>query len=226
MKNLRFLTHCLILFFWSFVAHAAATALAVNGAVHVAPAQGAAGPLAVGQRVESGATLKTAANAGTTLRFDDGQMIALSGNSTYVIDDYRFDPHKPEQGGFISTLLKGGLRAVSGLIGERNTKEIQFRTETATIGIRGTDFNLFFDGRLHMVVRQGAIAATNEAGEGVFAADGYAIGLVLDKQTKARPASLSEFPAEAQAAFRQLDDNPELGAKARNPSDPGCSDRR
>jgi len=226
MQNLRFLTRCLILLLWPFVAHAAATVLAVNGDVSVSPLKGAAGPVAVGQRIESGATVKTAVNAGTTVRFDDGQMVAVAGSSTYVIDDYRFDPHKPEQGGFISTLVKGGIRAVSGLIGELNSKGVEVRTTTSTVGIRGTDFNLFFDGKLYMVVRQGAIAAVNDAGEGVFTAEGQSIGLVSDKQTRARPASLSEFPAAALAAFRQLDDNPDLGAKTRNPNDPSCSDRR
>ncbi len=226
MKNLSFLTRCLILFFWPFIAHAAATALAVNGDVRVSTPRVVGGPLAVGQRIDSGATLTTAANAGTTLRFDDGQMIAVAGSSTYVIDDYRFNPHKPEEGGFISTLVKGGIRSVSGLIGQLNAKQVEVRTQTATIGIRGTDFDLFFDGKLYIVVQRGAIAAINDAGEGVFAADGQAIGLVLNRQTRARVAALEEFPAEAQAAFRQLDDNPELGAKARNPSDPSCSDRR
>lgn len=226
MKNLSFLTRCLILFFWPFIAHAAATALAVNGNVVVSPSRGAPGPLAVGQRIESGTTLKTAANAGTTLRFDDGQMIAVAASSNYVIDDYRFNPHKPEEGGFISTLIKGGIRSVTGLIGERNAKEVQVKTEVATIGIRGTDYNLFFDGRVYLVVQRGAVGAANEGGEGVFTAEGQAIGLVQDKRTKARPATIAEFSAEAQAAFRQLDDDPELGAKARNPSDPSCSDRR
>ena len=226
MQKLRFLTSCLILFLWPFMAYAAATTLAVNGDVRFSMPQAAGGLVAVGQRIESGATLKTGSNAGITLRFDDGQMVALSGGSVYVVDDYRFNPQKPEQGGFVSSLLKGGMRAVSGLIGELNPKDVQVKTVTATVGIRGTDFDLFFDGKLYMTVRRGAIAATNDAGEKVFAADGQASGMVLNKDTLARPATLAEFPAEAQAAFRQLDGNPDLGAKARNPNDPNCSDRR
>jgi hypothetical protein len=198
----------------------------VSGEVRLSTPQAVVGLVAVGQRIESGATLKTASNAGITLRFDDGQMVALSGGSVYVVDDYRFNPQKPEQGGFVSTLLKGGMRAVSGLIGELNPKDVQVKTATATVGIRGTDFDLFFDGKLYMTVRRGAIAATNDAGEKVFTADGQASGVVLNRETLARPATLAEFPADAQAAFRQLGGNPDLGAKARNPSDPTCSDRR
>ena len=227
MKNLRFLGSSLILFFWSCVACAAATTLAVNGDVRLTtPQVTTPTAVAVGQRIESGGKLKTAVNSGITVRFDDGQMIALSGNSEYLVDDYRFNPQKPEQGSFISSLIKGGMRSVSGLIGERNAKDVQVKTLTATVGIRGTDYNLFFDGRLYMTVQRGAIAAINDGGEGVFTADGQPIGLVQDRQTKARPATLGEFPAETLAAFRVLDDNPELGAKARNVNDPSCSDRR
>ena len=84
----------------------------------------------------------------------------------------------------------------------------------------------FFDGKLYMTVHQGAIAATNDAGVAVFEAKGQSIGLVLNNQTLPRPATLGEFPAVAQAAFRQLDANPDLGAKQKNSRDPSCSDRR
>lgn len=227
MKKLRILGSSLILFLWSCLACAAATTVAVNGDVRlVTPQSSTPAAVAVGQRIDSGARLKTASNSGVTIRYDDGQMVALSGSSEYLVDDYRFNPQKPEQGSFVSTLIKGGMRTVSGLIGERNPKDVQVKTLTATVGIRGTDYNLFFDGRLYMTVRRGAIAAANEGGEGVFSADGQSIGLVQDRLTKPRPATLGEFPAEALAAFRVLDDNPELGAKMRNENDPNCSDRR
>ena len=44
--------------------------------------------------------------------------------------------------GDVFALLKGGLRAVTGLIGKRvNRDAYKLRTATATVGIRGTDFN-------------------------------------------------------------------------------------
>jgi hypothetical protein len=38
-------------------------------------------------------------------------------------------------------LVKGGLRVVTGLFGKRNPSGVKFQTATATIGIRGTEFD-------------------------------------------------------------------------------------
>lgn len=210
----------------SLGAHAAATAISVAGDVKLTPKGGSIGSLAEGQRIDTGAGIKTGGNSGVTLRFDDGQLVALTSNSSYVVDDYRFNPHKPAEGSFVSTLLRGGLRSVTGLIGKANPAEVKIKTDVATIGIRGTDFQLFFDGRLFMSVREGAIGSTNTAGEAVFEAARQSLGLVNDAQSKPRAATLSEFPTDAVAAMRRLDINPDFGTRSPNPGDPTCADRR
>jgi len=81
-------------------------------------------------------------------------------------------------------MLKGGLRAVTGLIGKRNREKVSFQTETATIGIRGTHFGALFcnsdcggiptvSGQvpangLHVDVASGAVVVTNGAGQVVL----------------------------------------------------------
>jgi len=231
MKNTRtHLIHGLIswvaLSLWSCFALAAATTQSTSGAVQISPLQGQAGPLAVGQRVEAGATIKTGLNSSTTLRFDDGQMIALSSETTYVLDEYKFNAHKPEESSFLSTLVKGGLRAVSGIIGEKNPKDLKFKTLVATVGIRGTDFDLFFDGRLYVSVRTGAIAVSNDGGVALFSATQQPSGSVSDSRSIAKPADPTTFPNAAKSAIRQQGANPDMGAKPANPKDPTCSDRR
>jgi hypothetical protein len=44
--------------------------------------------------------------------------------------------------GFMMRLVKGGLRAVTGLIGKRNPNNVRMRAGTATIGIRGTHWGV------------------------------------------------------------------------------------
>ena len=207
-------------------ADAAATTIAVSGDVTMQPKSGSAGQLAEGQRVESGATLKTAANGSMTLRFDDGQLTALSANTTYVINEYRFNAHKPEEGGVVSTLLRGGLRTVTGLIGKLNPGEVLVKTSVATIGIRGTDYQLFLDGRLHVHVLDGAIGVRNQGGEQVFSPRTEPTGIATSQIERPVPVRFSELPADAQGAFRQLEANPVVGSKPANPSDPTCADRR
>ncbi len=218
--------------FWLFAlplqVWAAATAVAVTGMVTLTPKSGSTGPLAEGQRVESGASIKTAAASGTTLRFDDGEIVALSANTTYNLDNYKFNAHKPAEGSFTSTLIQGGMRSVTGLLGKLNPGEVKVKTTVATVGIRGTDYQLFLDdtGQLHMHVLEGAISATNRGGEEVFAAGKQPTGLVSDLVTKARAASLSEFPAGVQGAFRQLETNSVINTHQPNKNDPTCADRR
>lgn len=207
-------------------AWAGATTLSVTGEVQVTPKGGNVGRLAEGQRVDSGTALKTGPNSGVTIRFDDGQMIALTSNSSLVVDDFRFNPHKPAEGGLVTSLLKGGMRTVTGLIGKASPDAIAVKTPVATIGIRGTDFQLFYDDRLHISVQEGAVAATNLAGETVFTQTTQSLGLVSDNNTRARPALLSEFSTDAVAALRRLDIEPNFGTRRPNPNDPSCSDRR
>ncbi len=210
----------------SLGAQASATTLSVSGDVQLTPKGGISARLAEGQRVEKGAALKTGPNSGVTIRFDDGQMLALTSNSSLVIDEYRFNPHKPEEGGVITSLFRGGIRTVTGLIGKAAPQSVQVTTPVATIGIRGTDFQLFIDDRLFISVGEGTIGVANASGETLFDGAKQPLGIVPDAQTKARAATLSEFSADAIAAMRRLDIEPNFGTRKPNPNDPSCSDRR
>jgi hypothetical protein len=217
---------CLLLI-WPWLAWAGATATAVTGTARLTPAKGNGEPLVVGQRIESGARVETGEGSGAVLRFDDGQVIALTANTNYRVDDFRFNPHKPEEGSFVSTLFRGALRAITGLIGESNKKGFAMKTETATIGIRGTDFNLHHDGQLYIQVIEGAVVAANSGGETVFDAAGQPLGIVASKTSPPRHAEPGELPAAVIANFRVLSSTPLTGReRAPNPSDPTCSSRR
>ena len=155
---------CCWLAFFSMSVFAAATVTQVSGTANMTPKTGNAVALAEGQRVESGVGIKTGSNSTVTLRFDDGHMIALSSDTNFVIDDYRFNAHKPAEGGFLSTLVRGGMRSVTGLLGKANPADVKVKVDVATAGIRGTDFQLFYDGgRLFITVREGAISNSHNS---------------------------------------------------------------
>lgn len=227
MNQLRSATAFLVLLLWSCVALAAATVITVQGDVQMTPAQGPPSQLAPGQRVETGAGIKTSANGETSLRFDDGQMLSLASSTSFIINEYKFNPHKPEESSFIGSLLKGGLRAVTGIIGETNKNNVTFKVEVATVGIRGTDFALYYDRELYLAVQEGAIFAKNEGGEEVFDAKLQPFGVVVNAQTKPRPITKDKLPASAQGSIRVLQTHP-LSDTIRkpNPKDPTCGDRR
>lgn len=69
----------------------------------------------------------------------DETLLSLGRNSTMVIDKYSYDP-VTRDGQVATSILKGTLRYVTGLIGRAHPQAIKVTTNTAVIGIRGTDF--------------------------------------------------------------------------------------
>jgi hypothetical protein len=153
------------------------SAVAVRGAQEI--------PLARGTTIESGDLLKVADSSSMQVRFTDESVVALRANSQYKIDDYKFS-EKGEGDKSVFSLLKGGMRTITGLIGKRNPENYQMRSTTATIGIRGTHFTAVncasdctnTDGSkvedgLYGGVTDGRIVVRNSAGETEFSRDQY-----------------------------------------------------
>lgn len=94
--------------------------------------------------VNEGEKIATGVGSEAVVRMVDGALLAIRPNSQVLISSYRFskDPQKAKEDSSIIQLLRGGLRAVTGLIGKQNPAGVQYRTVTATVGIRGTDFEL------------------------------------------------------------------------------------
>jgi hypothetical protein len=119
----------------------AGRALALQGPLKVDRGAGPQ-PLAVGDTVYAGDTLITGPAAVATLVFRDGMRVVLKADTRFFIDTFRYEAAAPERGSAILRLLKGSLRAVTGLVAKRNPSQVQFGTAVATIGIRGTGLDL------------------------------------------------------------------------------------
>lgn len=90
--------------------------------------------------IESKDVLRTGKASSLQVRFIDEGIISLRENSEFVIEEYRFSGKEDgSERGFFS-LVKGGFRAVTGAIGKTQNANYKVRTDTATIGIRGTDY--------------------------------------------------------------------------------------
>jgi hypothetical protein len=85
--------------------------------------------------------VSTGAASTTVLRFDDGQIVALSANSRVTISSYTFN-RDAGTGSVILSLLGGGMRAISGLIARNSPQNVTYKAANVTIGIRGTDADL------------------------------------------------------------------------------------
>lgn len=177
---------------------AVATVTHLTGTLSVLRQDGGKRLLCTRSVLEAGDTLTTAQDSYARIRFSDGAEIVLRPNSVFKIDQYRYAADAPAEDNFLVSLLKGGMRAVTGSIGKRSKAQTAYHTPQATIGIRGTHFGALVcqadcadiptvsgkplaDG-LHLDVVEGAIAASNPAGELVINVGQFAY--VKDRSTE------------------------------------------
>lgn len=114
----------------------------LSGTMYVQRPDGSIRLLAEKSQVLTGDVVSTERDSYAQIKMTDGGQITLRPNTQMRIEGYQFSEKEPEKDNFLFSLLKGGLRAVTGLIGKRvNRDAYKLRTATATVGIRGTDFN-------------------------------------------------------------------------------------
>lgn len=136
--------------------------------------------LARGDEIQSGDTLHVGETSNMQVRFTDESIIALRSNSVFRIDDYKFEGDKNLGKSFFS-LVKGGMRSITGLIGKFNRENYAVKATSATIGVRGTHFALAqcsndcfnkdgskAENGLFGGVTDGRISVNNQAGEREF----------------------------------------------------------
>jgi hypothetical protein len=93
----------------------------------------------VGDPVQEFDRVRSQADSSVGISMQDETLLSLGPNSTLVIDRYAYDPVSRE-GQVATSILKGTLRYVTGLIGRAHPEAIKVTTENSTIGIRGTEF--------------------------------------------------------------------------------------
>jgi hypothetical protein len=141
---------------------AAGTVAFSIGEARIVGADGNARSAIKGSTVTSGDTVETGGGR-IQLRMVDGGYVSLQPQTQLRVDNYRFERGDDgSERGFLS-LLKGGFRTVTGLIGKRNRQNYLVNTATATIGIRGTEFAVTGGGAA-INVGEGEVAVCNNGG--------------------------------------------------------------
>lgn len=75
------------------------------------------------------------------IRFVDDTTIRITEHSMVIIDEFVFDPD-PSKSKLAVNFLKGTARFTTGLTGKVAKENMVLRTNSATVGIRGTDFSV------------------------------------------------------------------------------------
>ncbi len=128
--------------------------------------------LELGAPLYEGDTLETSKDSFAVIAFRDESRVTLKAETRFKIEQHRFSADQPGENGAVYSLIKGGVRALTGLIGKYRKNAYKIKTPTATIGIRGTGFDLVWLGAcgtsatcgLVGFVWDGGIFAENESG--------------------------------------------------------------
>ena len=181
----------------ALAANAAGTVTNLSGMLLAKKADGTSRILAQKSEIMAGDTLATAEDSYARVKFTEGGEVTLRPNTQFEVREYSYEANQPERDNIVLSLAKGGLRAITGLIGKRNANKFQVHTNAGTIGIRGTILGALqcnddcgsirtADGTvpangLHVDVSEGAISVTNNLGTQVYATGQF--GYVRDLGT-------------------------------------------
>jgi hypothetical protein len=191
------------------------------GDVRALAADGRSRPLTKGATFDSGDTIETG-DGRAQLRFTDGAQVSLQPGSQFRIDDYNFSGKADGSEKGLFSLLKGGLRTITGWVGRTNRDNYKVTTAVATIGIRGTEYSVNYGNSITVTTGEGVIEICNAAGclilnsgETAYVADGNTQPTMTDKkadvpppppenetllsaaQTNEAPTNLNELPTPA-----------------------------
>ncbi|MCF8151351.1 MAG: FecR family protein [Sulfuritalea sp.] len=173
----------------------------LSGTVSAKRLDGSSKLLAVKSEILEGDTLSTEAETYARIKFVDGGEVVLRPGTQLKIESYSYNAAEPERDNILMSMFKGGLRAVTGLLGKRSREKVSFQTETATIGIRGTHFGALLcrndcggvpttggtppPNGLHVDVTTGSITLSN--GGGFLQINAGQFGFVLNANTPPVP---------------------------------------
>lgn len=88
--------------------------------------------------------LETGKGSQAQIAFSDNSLMTFSENSKFSIESYinASKSKKPGVGKFVVNLITGGFRTITGLIAKQAPDNYQSKTPVATIGVRGTEYDL------------------------------------------------------------------------------------
>jgi hypothetical protein len=139
----------------------AARVMSISGTAKAIDPQGLERALEKGGEVRSGDKVVTSEGALVQLKLNDGGFMSVRSGTELVIDRFVYDEKAPANSNFLVSLVRGGFRSITGLIGRTNPNAYQIRAGTATVGIRGTDHE-------PMVIPEGLPAAAALGAPGLY----------------------------------------------------------
>src|SRR5207247_8425658 len=105
----------------------------------------------------------TAGGALAPLRMTDGALMSVRGDTEIKLERFSYAGEQDRNASFLMSVLKGGLRTITGVIGRQNRERYRITTATVTIGVRGPDFEI-----VHVPLQAGSREGPAGTYDGVF----------------------------------------------------------
>lgn len=131
-----------------FAADLAGHVSELEGKAYAKPPEGAIRKLETNDEVFAAERIITSRDSSLELTFTDATKITLGASTIVNLDSYKYrkDAADDDTEGATTSILKGVVRAFTGLLAKRKPARVRFKTSVATIGIRGTHFVAEVDG--------------------------------------------------------------------------------
>lgn len=152
----------------SWAVNLAGHVILTKGNVTAIAEDGSARILKRRSQIFNGDTVKTGPAGSVQVRFVDKALMTIKANSEMNIERYLLAQQgsEGEKEQVLMSLVKGGFRTITGTIGKGDKDAYKVNTPAASIGIRGTNYEVQqeSDGGFVMGVYSGGIQVENEAG--------------------------------------------------------------
>lgn len=101
--------------------------------------------------------------------FSDDTLMTFKPETNFYIEkyDYHPDAKKKSVGSYIMNLITGGFRTITGLIAKANPSDYKVNTPVATIGVRGTDYTVLYQGGVLIMGYDHGMPCVTNAGGGM-----------------------------------------------------------
>jgi hypothetical protein len=115
----------------------------LTGTAQAITAGGQPRALSVGAALFNGDSVRTDKASHAVLAFRDRSKVTVIADSEFKLEDVRFTGARSESGNFAVRIIRGGVRALTGLLATNDPKAVTFGITTAVIGLRGTGFDSY-----------------------------------------------------------------------------------
>jgi hypothetical protein len=173
----------------------------VSGVVTVTGADKVSRKAGSKEQIQSGDTITTEAKSEVVIKLADESVVALRPNTQFTVTEFKYEKKPTDTTQF--SLLKGAARFLTGLVGRASPDRVRITAATATVGIRGTDFEVVLVAVDEPDKRAGIYDYVHDGATNIQLASGPALDV-----KKSQTAFAPDKPKPGEPALYILDTTP------------------